>query len=171
MTYDVRYKPPKYQDNAAYAAFEDTGDPYQNLANGIVLQACEDYRYALRYKRTHDKAPDIKDYMTPEDIETLQIPARQTPDEKLYIARCKPAYRDQARWEMAYALHDRLNKLKRTRYKNGYRRYANHERAWCDVDGVIADCEWFFQSEWFHWLTKLDGPELMLMLRREVERE
>ncbi len=31
-----------------------------------------------------------------------------------------------------------------------------------------ADCERFFQSEWFEYLTKVDGPWLMRKLREEA---
>lgn len=42
-------------------AVADTGDPYQNLANAIVLLAADDYRYAVRYIRRHPAPPSIPD--------------------------------------------------------------------------------------------------------------
>ncbi len=36
------------------------------------------------------------------------------------------------------------------------------------ADIMKQDCERFFQSEWFEYLTKLDGPWLMRKLREEA---
>lgn len=171
MTYTKRYKPPKYQGTADFAiptSVPDTGDPYQNLAHGIVIQACDDCRIALKYKLAHDKAPVITDYLTAEDIDTLRQPTHHTDDERLWVARHKKPYRDEARWEAAYILQDRLNQMRKVRSKPEYRQYANSERMWVSTDSMIDDCEKFFNSDWFQWLTDLDGPELMRMIRREV---
>ena len=69
-------------------------DPYQSLANGIIVQAAEEYLFALR-------------------------------------------------------------KLKRN---------PKHKKA---ADKRI-ECEGFFQSEWFQYLTDLDGDALMQKLHEEV---
>ncbi len=37
----------------------------------------------------------------------------------------------------------------------------------CDSESVIAECERFFQSEWFKVLTKVDGEYLITNIRKE----
>lgn len=39
-----------------------------------------------------------------------------------------------------------------------------------DSKSVIADCERFFQSEWFNSLTKIDSNYLMKNIRKEFEK-
>ena len=39
-----------------------------------------------------------------------------------------------------------------------------------DSKSVIADCERFFQSEWFNSLTKIDCNYLMKNIRKEFEK-
>jgi len=39
-----------------------------------------------------------------------------------------------------------------------------------DSKTVIADCERFFQSEWFNSLTKIDCNYLMKKIRKEFEK-
>ena len=39
-----------------------------------------------------------------------------------------------------------------------------------DSKSVIAECERFFQSEWFNSLTKIDCNYLMKNIRKEIEK-
>lgn len=170
MTYEKRYRPPKFGEDAGYAAILDTGNPWQNLANAIVEQAANDYRNAIVYKQSHPDAPRIEHYVDENAVKTLRLSARRTSDESLYIARCKreDGYRDEATWEVANRIMDRVNRLKAVRNTADYRRYANAERNWTSCDSTIIDCERFFRGDWFKLLTRLDGPELINMLRKDV---
>ena len=40
---------------------KQTGDPYENLANAIIVQAAEDYRAALKKIKAHPKNKDAID--------------------------------------------------------------------------------------------------------------
>ena len=39
-----------------------------------------------------------------------------------------------------------------------------------DSKSVIAECERFFQSEWFNFLTNVDGMIIMANIRKEFEK-
>ena len=40
-----------------------------------------------------------------------------------------------------------------------------------DSKSVIAECERFFQSEWFNFLTNVDGMIIIANIRKEFEKE
>lgn len=40
-----------------------------------------------------------------------------------------------------------------------------------DSKSVIAECERFFQSEWFNVLTKVDGMIIIVNIRKEFEMD
>lgn len=168
MTYKETYHNYAYGERADYAAVEDTGDPYQNLANGIVAQAGVDYRNALTYLAAHPKAPRFEEYMTREQVQIMAAPIRYTRHEKLFVMRHRVKYRDEARWEMGYALWWRMEQQRRVRKTPEYRRYARAEYNWVMYTDLKADCETFWRSSWATMLTNLDPMELKKKISIEV---
>lgn len=169
MTYKVKYRAPKFGDNASQGMIQDTGDPYQNLANGVILQAAEDYRGSLKYLRDNPLPPRIESFMSGAEIETLRLPTRRTLKESDWIRCHKKPYRDEAKWIMSYVVLDRLNKIKAVRATKQYRAYAGQERLWVECNQTVDDCELFFNGDWFKMLTKLDGPELMEEIKSDLD--
>lgn len=164
-----RYRPRKFGYDAAKGAIVDTGNPWQNLANGIVQQAAEDYRAALRYMREHPNPVRIDAFLSEEEINALQERVSRSKDE-LHRIRCtKPEYRDEVLWEVAYRAHWTQERQKRIRSTKAYQNYLRAEKRWVDSDSMLIDCEDFFQGDWIRMLTKLDGPMLMNQIALDLD--
>lgn len=171
MTYKQRYKPHKFGETADVRSIDDTGNPYQNLANGIVLQAAEDYMTAYRYILEHPDPIRIDQYLTKEQIDTLKEPTTQTKYEKLKVFRLKRAYKQEEYWYLAYRTYWTAERQKHIRTTKEYKAYINAERSWVNAFAMIDDCREFFNGEWIKFLTKLDGPELMKQIEKNVKEE
>lgn len=149
MKQKERYRYPKYGERSEQGAAVDTGDPLQNLANAIVVQAADDYRRALQFLSMHPEPPSMYDYLTEREIVILDNAPRN--------------YREMTpQQEKIQMLAVEIRKSKQ------FRNLKNAEYLWSTQFNMIRDCEQFFQGDWIMCLTKLDGKELMRMLKEEV---
>lgn len=171
MTYRERFKAPKFGEKADATAIIDTGDPYQNLANGVVAQAAADYMAAIRLIGLKPDAPKLEEYLKPEQLDILREPIKRTEYEKLKLRRLKKQYRDEQYWETCYRVWWTTERHRRVRMTPEYRAYANAEKTWVDAHDMIEECEEFFHGDWIKMLTKLDGPELMRRCRKIAEED
>ena len=171
MTYKQIFKPHKFGETADVRSIDDTGNPYQNLANGIVLQAAEDYIAAYRYILTHPDPIRIVSYLTQDQIDVLNEPYTQTKYEKLKVSRLKCAYKQEEYWYLAYRTYWTMERQKRIRATREYKAYIVAERSWVNAFAMIDDCREFFNGDWIKLLTDLDGPILLKQIEKIVREE
>lgn len=150
MKQKERYRPPKFGQDAGYAAIEDTGDPYQNIANAIVELAARDYMEALKFLEKYPEPPDVNKFLTKKQVSLL--------DTKIV------SFSSMSGAELETA--KRASELRRSKE---YKRYKTAVYLWTNHMNRVADCELFFKGDWIQMLTGLDGVELMRMLKEEVD--
>lgn len=73
----------------------DAGNPYQTLANAIVMVAVDDYRKAREFLSTHKDLPEMSEYLSEEEVrlfhtnEQQRVIIRRGASYQRYYRACK----------------------------------------------------------------------------------
>ena len=142
----------------------DTGNPYQNLANAIVAQVCEDWRSVTRYLQQHKITPELEAAVQVRKEKRKEMVQQWIEDRKK--AKFEKAVRkgDKAWEDMQITIPRKLEKTLLP--------YSKDELLLAKVQekrDELKELEAWFFSPAYELLTDLDAEYLLRKLRKEAE--
>lgn len=140
---------------------DEIDEKYEQLGSAIVVQACKDYVSLLRQEKG----------LTPESKECKRY-------DKLFIIGkktiCHKGYRTYRKLLRTREWGDRNGEIKRAKAKGlntkKFASYKLYKIIKAKYKRQIAKLEKFFVSDWFYTLSNLNGKEILLKLKRGVEK-
>ena len=142
----------------------DTGNPYQNLANAIVVQACDDWRAVARYLAKHKITPEVEAAVQARKEKRKEM-VQQWIEDKKKAKFEKLQRKENKRWEdMQVVIPKKLEK--------NLLPYSEEELLYAKIrmkQDELKDLEAWFFSPGYELLTHLDAEYLLKLLRKEVE--